>query len=528
MYTPNFCEFELLAAQGNVVPVFKKIPSDLETPVSVFLKLKESAHCCLLESVEGGEQVGRYSYIIINPSQTLTIEKNKIVMQSKGRKNEEEIGNRNPLHILRTFLYAHTAAQVPGLPEFAGGVVGFLSYDIVRRFEPVEPVAPVKPILSSPAVRFPDASHSDKELLPEAMYFLADTVVALDHVQHCTFVIVNAHIKDSPRAAYNEATERLEYILNKLQSPAPSKVEAKSLSGFPKSLEIKSNTPCDRYLEMVKTAQEHIAAGDIFQVNLSQRFQQETGADSFSIYRCLRRLNPSPYLFYLDCGPFQLIGSSPEILVRLEGDIAQIDPIAGTRRRGIDQQEDKELATELQRDSKEISEHVMLVDLARNDLGRVCEYGSVEVSKYMNVEHYSHVMHLVSRVSGRLQNDQDAFDLLQATFPAGTVTGAPKIRAMQIIQTLETNNRGIYAGAIGCFGFPINCESAASKEKKPKVSKMDLCIAIRTIVKRGKTVFLQAGAGIVADSDPQREYQECMHKAKALFEAIYLAEGESK
>jgi len=491
MYYPTYSEFEKLARRSNLVPVYRELNADLETPVSVYLKLRGQGESFLLESVEGGEQLARYSFLGVEPARVLTLRGSEVMIRDGAVVERSELNGRDPFDVLRGFIAPYHAASVPGLPRFSGGIVGYLAYDMVRHIE-----------------RLPQTARCELDL-PDAVFLLADTVVAFDHVKHRTLVIANAHAGDDLRAAYDNAVEHIERVVARLDQPVPVSLPALPGQGY----DIQSNVSPEQYAGMVRRAQEYIAAGDIFQVVLSQRFVRETDAAPFSIYRALRRLNPSPYMFFLDLGQMQFIGSSPEVLVRLEAGMAQLNPIAGTRPRGADAESDERLEQELRADPKERAEHVMLVDLGRNDLGRVCEYGSVRVSDLMYVERYSHVMHLVSRVTGKLRRGLDGFDLLRATFPAGTVSGAPKVRAMEIIEELEGTRRGPYAGAVGYVGF-----------HNDEGGNMDFCITIRTIVQQGRRAFVQAGAGIVADSDPQREHQECVSKARALAEAIRLAE----
>ncbi len=483
------------AQRPTLHTVLRELPADLETPVSVYLKLAGQGPSFLLESVSGGEQVARYSFIGINPSQAFVLSGGELRRHSAA--GSQVIDCADPLEALRAELGVFRPLPVPGLPRFAGGLVGYFSYDIVRRFEPSLPLQ----------------AHPS---LPEAIFLLADTLVAFDHAFGRLLLVTNVHLPDgSPQAlaaAQAEAEARLDAIQQRLAAaPAvPAPVAAPPAAGS----ELHSNLTRQQYTQAVLQAKEHIAAGDIFQVVLSQRLERQTGAAPFSIYRALRRLNPSPYMYFFDFAglagePLHLIGASPEMHVRLEGRQASLRPIAGTRRRGQTPAEDAQLERELLADPKERAEHVMLVDLARNDLGRVCAYGSVRVAEQMNVERYSHVMHIVSHVEGRLRPELDAFDLLRATFPAGTVSGAPKIRAMQIIHELEGQPRGPYAGAVGYFSYD---------------GSSDTCITIRTLVMRGSTVSVQAGAGIVADSDPEGEYQETLNKARALAVAIERAE----
>jgi anthranilate synthase component 1 len=485
MYKPSLSEVKELAGQGNLVPVYRELPADLETPVSVYLKLRGSGPSFLLESVEGGEQVGRYSFLGVNPALVLTARNGRI---SVGRNGEQELVEaRDPLEAVKQVLSRYRIVRVPGLPRFVGGAVGTMSYDLVRYFE-----------------RLPAIAHDDLDL-PVCQFLITDSLVAFDHARHRLLVIAHASLSGDPERDYAVACNKIDAIIARLRQPL-------TLPGAPAwriEDDLRSNLSQTDFEAMVRQAKEYIAAGDIFQVVLSQRFERRTGAEPFSIYRALRMLNPSPYMVFLDLNDTQLIASSPEMHVRLDGGVAQLRPIAGTRRRGASEAEDQTLAQELLADPKERAEHVMLVDLGRNDLGRVCDYGSVHVPGLMSIERYSHVMHIVSSVQGQLRPGLDAFDLLRATFPAGTVSGAPKVRAMEIIEELESVCRGPYAGAIGYFGYDGN---------------MDSCITIRTIVMRGQTAYIQAGAGIVADSDPAREYEETVNKARALAEAIKIAE----
>lgn len=492
VYYPNFSEFESFAKRGNLIPVYRELDVDLETPVSVYLKLRGEKESFLFESVEGGEQLARYSFLGADPHRVISLQGDRVTLRENARVESYPIGGRDPLDILRSFIAPYCAVPIPGLPRFVGGAVGFLSYDIARSFE-----------------RLPDTAQTPVDL-PDAIFLLTDTLIAFDHVKHRVLVIANAYVNGNARTAYDDAVGRIENIIARLDRQMPPTVPVARQNGHSLNSKIKP----EQFEQMVERAKDYIAAGDIFQVVLSQRFYRETSADPFSTYRALRRLNPSPYMFFLDFGDMQLVGSSPEVLVRLEDRVAQLNPIAGTRPRGVDAAEDAKFERELRDDPKERAEHVMLVDLGRNDLGRVCEFGSIKIPDYMRVEKYSHVMHLVSRVVGDLHPELDAFDLLRATFPAGTVSGAPKVRAMEIIEELEGVRRGPYAGAVGYWGFPAGGRG-----------NMDFCITIRTIVQHGNQVYIQAGAGIVADSDPQREYRECVNKARALAEAIKMAEG---
>ena len=472
----------------NTVTLHREIAADLDTPVSVFLRLKDHGPSFLLESVTGGEQVARYSFIGVNPSQIFVIRGKSMEIIAANDKSTVQAGpEEDPLDLVRALLAPYNELQpVHGLPRFFGGLVGYLGYDLIRFFEP----------------SVHQQAHPD---FPDAVLFHADSLVAFDHAFDRLLLIASAPDEKQAQARL----DALEYLLD---APIP-----KRLANTPQTddIELESNQSRDQFVQAVEQIQEHIAAGDVFQCVLSQRFSRSTSADPFDIYRALRRLNPSPYMFYFDFGSvateeaFRLIGASPEMHVRLENRVAAVRPIAGTRPRGETPADDLENERDLLADPKERAEHLMLIDLARNDLGRVCRYGSVHVSEQFVVERYSHVMHIVSHTEGVLRGELDAFDLMRATFPAGTVSGAPKIRAMQIIHELEPDPRGPYAGAVGYFGYGGNA---------------DTCIALRTLVMHGKKIHIQAGAGIVADSDPDAEFQETINKAKALSVAVRSAE----
>lgn len=491
MVLPTCDDIRTFAQQGNLVPVWHELPADLETPVSVYLKLRKAGPSFLLESVIKGEQLGRYSFLGVEPCGYLIAHNNEVALWKDGAVHALEATDGDPLTAMNQLLSRYQPVPVPGLTGFCGGLVGYLGYDAVRFFE-----------------RAPLASKADLDL-PDAIFLLADNLVVYDHVKHRLTVLANVHLEGDIEAAYAEAVDKIDAIVAKLQRPVPKGPEP---SGKAASLDQPWTANCDqtRFEAAVRKAKEYITAGDIFQVVLSQRLSHRTTVDPFAIYRSLRMLNPSPYMFYLDLpDDLHVIGSSPEMLVRLQGRGAEVRPIAGTRPRGATSEEDEALATELLADPKERAEHVMLVDLGRNDLGRVCQYGTVCVPEMMVIERYSHVMHIVSGVQGELNPGVDAFDLMRAVFPAGTVSGAPKVRAMEIIAELEGERRGPYAGGVGYFSYS---------------GDMDTCITIRTIVMQGDTVYVQAGAGIVADSDPTREYHETLHKAQALAEAVRIAE----
>ena len=489
MKQTSFETFSQLAQRSTFVPVVKELVADLLTPVSAFLRIAENSdYAFLLESVEGGEHVGRYSFLGKDPFVMLRARDGKTIVEKAGVTTEKP---EEFIKVLRTMMADFSSPFVPELPRFTGGAVGYLSYDTAAWFEPV--------------TLQPDA-QADAALRDEAGFMIFDTVLAFDHVQHRILIIANARITpdDDLEALYQFACTKIDFLERELRRdlshphPKPGK-----------SIAVTSNVPRDRFLEMVKTAKEYIAAGDVYQVVLSQRFEAEISADPFTVYRALRHVNPSPYMYFLRMGKVSIVGSSPEMLVRVEGGMAQTHPIAGTRPRGKTDEEDTRLAEELKRNEKERSEHVMLVDLGRNDLGRVSKFGTVRVPQFMGLEKYSHVMHLVSIVEGELADDQDRLDALVACFPAGTVSGAPKVRAMEIIAELEPDRRGIYAGAVGYLDFAGN---------------LDFCITIRTLVITGTRATVQAGAGIVADSNASAEYQETQDKAKALIRALELAQ----
>ncbi len=490
MKLTSFETFSELAGRSTFVPVVKELVADLLTPVSAFLRIAEhSDYAFLLESVEGGEHVGRYSFLGKDPFVVLRSRDGRTIVERTGivaESGEPFIG------VLRKMMADFRSPFVAELPRFTGGAVGYLGYDTAAWFEPV-------PLQDESAPR-------DPALRDDAAFMIFDTVLAFDHVQHRILIIANARITpdDDLEDLYRFACTKIEFLERELRRdfshPRPD-------PGPP--VDVRSNLSKERFEEMVRTAKEYIAAGDIYQVVLSQRFEAEISADSFTVYRALRHVNPSPYMYYLRMGPLAIVGSSPEMLVRVEGGVAQTHPIAGTRPRGGTEDEDLRLGEELKRNEKERSEHVMLVDLGRNDLGRVSQFGTVRVSTFMALERYSHVMHLVSVVEGRLAEDRDRLDALVACFPAGTVSGAPKVRAMEIIAELEPDRRGIYAGAVGYLDFAGN---------------LDFCITIRTVVIAGRRAMVQAGAGIVADSNPSAEYQETRDKARALVRALELAE----
>ncbi len=501
MYKPSLPEVENLADQGNIIPVYRELPADLETPVSIYLKLQDEGSGYLLESITGGERVSRYSFIGVRPKAILSAKDNEVYIGSSGYGRTVSLDDKlDPLAVLKREMAHYQPISLPNLPRFTGGALGFLSYDAVRRFE-----------------RLPDDTADDLKV-PEATFMLVDTLVVYDHAWQRILVMANADLsQDDARTAYRRARARIDEIVARLNAPVPDiPIRRDQSDTYPK--DFSCNVTQAEHEDRVRRAKEYIAAGDIFQVVPSLRLSKRTPAHPFSIYRHLRRINPSPYMVFMrfpggvGLPHLHVIAGSPEMHTRLVGRTAELRPVAGTRWRGQTEEEDAALAEELLADEKERAEHVMLVDLGRNDMGRVCDYGTVQVSEMMIVERYSHVMHLVSDVQGQLQDQYDALDLIRATFPAGTVSGAPKVRAMEIIEELEQSKRGIYAGVIGYIGYD---------------GTMDTCIALRTIVMTGDTVHLQAGGGIVADSDPTYEYNECMNKVRALSLAVKAAEAQN-
>jgi anthranilate synthase component 1 len=485
MKQTSFDEFKDLAARGTFVPVCREIIVDMLTPVSAFLKVAEYAdYAFLLESVEGGEQMGRYSFLGKDPFLVARARDGKTTIEEGGRRTER---TEPFVEVLRGLMAEFTAPFVPGLPRFTGGAVGYFDYDAAEWFEP--------------AVRLPKP-QAERD---QATFMVFDSILAFDHVRHRILAIANARVRPGADLAtlYDLACAKIEVLEREIDR---SLSHARKPAGGP--IEVQANQTREVFESSVRKIQEDIAAGEIYQAVLSQRFETTTDAAPFDVYRALRYVNPSPYMFFIRIGEDAIVGASPEMLVRVEGRHIETHPIAGTRRRGATEDEDRALADELKANEKERAEHVMLVDLGRNDIGRVAAIGTVRVPQYMEVERYSHVMHLVSKVDGQLDATHDRLDALVATFPAGTLTGAPKIRAMQIVGALEPTRRGLYGGAVGYLDFAGN---------------LDFCIAIRTLTMRNGLVQFQAGAGIVADSDPAAEYQETRDKAQALVQALQMA-----
>jgi len=489
MITPSFEDFVELSKRGNIIPVFKAVTADLLTPVLAYLKIESDVpYAFLLESVEGGEKIARYSFLGCNPYLTIRA-KGDVVEIIRGAEPIKRKGRL--LEVMRKITERYKSVKVPGLPPFAGGAVGYFAYDTVRWVEDI-----------------PQEGEDDLQLDDSVMMFFS-SLLAFDHVRQQILIISNCILDEQAThldSKYQKALAEIQSLEEMLNRPA--RIPQFGVSSAD-TIKIKSNFSKSDYLKAVEKGKEYIKSGDIFQVVLSQRFSASVTSAPFNIYRALRIVNPSPYMFYLKLKDFSVIGSSPEMLVKIVDGIAYYRPIAGTRPRGTGDDEDALLAEELKADDKEKAEHIMLVDLGRNDLGKVCEFGSVEVVDLMLVEKYSHVMHLVSGLRGRLRQEVDRFEALMACFPAGTVTGAPKVRAMEIIDELEPNKRGVYAGAILYLDFS---------------GTLDSCIAIRTLVVKDGTAFIQAGGGIVADSIPEKEFQETINKSRALVKAVELAE----
>ncbi len=485
MIYPGCDEYLKLSETYNLIPVYAEMVVDMETTVSIFKKVCHEDYTYMLESVEGGENLARYSFIGLEPMVNYRYENGTGIINKIGGQVEVPGG---PLDILRIIMDRYRAPKIDGLPRFYGGAVGYFGYDVVRHMEDL-----------------PVNTPNDPDL-PDCHFVITRLVLVFDHVRHKVKIVCNTQPDAAPADAYKDAVDRIRDLQNIIKAPAKS---GRSQSIRCKCSEIDANMSKQEFMNHVAKAREYIRAGDIFQVVLSQRLKTPLRSDPFDIYRALRTINPAPYMYYLNFGGTVIIGSSPEMLVRVEDDLVQTCPIAGTRPRGRTPEEDDALEAELLADEKEKAEHIMLVDLGRNDLGKVCDYGSINMNGFMEVQRYSHVMHIVSTVTGRLLPGKTVFDALEACFPAGTVSGAPKIRAMEIIEELEPVRRGVYSGAIGYFGFTGN---------------MDTCITIRTILVHNGMTYVQAGAGIVADSDPEREYQETLNKAMALLETLTLEE----
>ncbi len=485
MLTPDYKSFLQLSRDATLIPVAKTLSADLLTPVGAFLSVaSQQKYAFLLESVEGGERIGRYTFLGAEPRTVISARGRDLTLR-EGKSVRKQQGS--VVELLREQLRQYRPANVPGLPPFTSGGVGYFAYDMVRQFE-----------------RLPDRAKDDVGL-PDCVFTFYDRLLAFDHLRHQVHIIAAADVRsESPRRAYDRALEDIDAIEQKLTRGLRGQHLGPTQGGKAKSIKVHTSTSHRDFVRSVRRAKDYIAAGDIFQVVLSQRLDFKLPADPFQIYRALRTVNPSPYMYFLKLDDMHVVGASPEMLVRISGRKLEYRPIAGTRKRGADAAEDERLIEELRGDEKECAEHVMLVDLGRNDLGRVSDYGTVKVRDLMCVEKYSHVMHLVSALEGQLREGLDALDVLAACFPAGTLSGAPKVRAMEIIEELEPVRRGVYGGSILYADYAGN---------------LDSCIAIRTMVVHRNRAYVQAGAGIVADSDPESEYQECMNKASALLRA---------
>ena len=487
---PQLQEFKELAAKGNIVPVYTDLMADFETPVSAYAKLSREKPCFLFESIEGGERLGRYTFIGFAPRKILTCWSENTTIEHAGGETDTVKTPEDPLQLIQEELASCRPVKLPGMPPFMGGAVGFVGYEYVQRIETTIPPA-----------------GEDSLGMPLLYFMLTDNFVIFDRARQTLRICVDVHIGEDPSSAYKSAFETIERIVEMLKEesvlrPVPLQ-EAEEIE-IPQG-----NFTPEAFESIVDTTKEYVCAGDIIQAVLSQRFQRPFTKSPLDLYRALRVINPSPYMFLMETGNFALVGASPEVHVRLTGEKVEIRPIAGTRSRGKDEGEDIAREKDLLADEKECAEHLMLVDLARNDIGRVCLHGSVKVPEYMVIERYSHVMHIVSQVIGRIDPDFDAFDLMRATFPAGTVSGAPKVRAMQIISELEGSARGSYSGALGYFGYDGNHDS---------------CIGIRTALIKDGDIHIQSGAGIVADSVPANEYMETINKARGMLKAVALCE----
>ena len=489
MYYPAKEEFIELSKKGNVIPVYREVLADFDTPLSAFQKIDDSRFAYLLESVEGGAHMARYSFLGSEPSLVIESKGNEVTF-TRGKKVEKRVAREDPISEIKDFMGKFRFVDVKGLPRFCGGLVGYMGYDMVRFIEEI-----------------PDENPEDFDI-PDVQLVLTDTILIFDHVDHKIKIVSNSLVeKDDPAEAYDKACAKINKIMEKLKRDM---AEPEDMAVKKSDYATGSNFTEEEFCRAVEETKEYIRAGEVIQLVLSQRFSRKTEADPFAIYRALRSINPSPYMFYLKFGGYRIIGSSPEILVRCEDGVVEVRPIAGTRKRGENEAEDVQMEAELLADPKERAEHIMLVDLGRNDIGRVCEYSTVKPRELMRIERYSHVMHIVSDVVGKLRQEEDIYSLIRATFPAGTVTGAPKVRAMELIDQLEKTRRGPYAGCVGYISFSGN---------------IDMCITIRTIVMTDTTAYIQAGAGIVLDSDPRLEYKETKNKARAMIKAIEFAEG---
>src|SRR5438552_3650378 len=480
-YVPSLEQVKAMVGQGNVVPVYREVVADLETPVSAYLKVARGKYSFLLESVEGGERLARYSFIGTEPYRVLRTGTNAMANEIAG----------DPLLEIEDELRRFTPVRVEGLPRFHGGAVGYMAYEVARYYETLPMPEP------------------DPQGFPESIFLFIDTLLVFDHLQHKIKVVSHARLDGDIEASYRQATWKIEELVSRLAKPLAS-LPYSGAGEWHERSDARSNTTREEFMCKVERAKEYIMKGDTYQIQVSQRFERRTDAHPFEVYRALRTVNPSPYMFYLELGDMQVVGASPEMLIRVEDGVIETHPIAGTRRRGRDAEDEQRMAEELQSSEKERAEHIMLVDLARNDVGRVCAPGSVKVTSLMAIERYSHVMHMVSHVVGKLRPDVSTYDALRAYFPHGTVTGAPKIRTMEILAELEGERRGGYGGCVGYFAMSGNCDTA---------------LAIRTIWMKPGVAYVQAAGGVVYDSTPEEEYMESGNKARAMMRAIDVAES---
>jgi anthranilate synthase component I len=491
MFKPSLEEFKLKAQSGNLIPVYKEILADLDTPVSAYMKISGGEYSFLLESIEGGEKWARYCFLGCDPSVVVSTKGRNLTVTKNGKSEKSEITTGSPLSAVKEILSHYQPVAVEGLPRFSGGAVGFVSYDMVRFFE-----------------ELPEETIDDLDV-PDSQFIVTDTMLVFDNVSQTIKIVSNAFVEGGDLAeVYEQTLRKISALEEKLKAPLARGTS--SDVGESSALSFDSNMKEEDHKQAVNRIKEYIQEGDAIQVVFSQRLKFSISRNPFDIYRALRTINPSPYMYYLKFGELQVVGSSPEVLVRLEEDKVEVRPIAGTRKRGANEKEDQALEQDLLSDEKELAEHIMLVDLGRNDVGRVAEINSVEVNERFTIERYSHVMHIVSNVRGKLKKGLDCFDVLEAAFPAGTLSGAPKIRAMEIIEELEPTRRGLYGGAVGYVSFNGN---------------MDMAIAIRTLLVKGQTAYLGVGGGIVADSIPKSEFEETMNKGRALLKAIEAAEN---
>ncbi len=489
-FQPSESEFAQLARQGNTVPVYLDLTADCETPLGAYAKIRADGPAFLFESIVGGEHISRFSFLGANPRKVFRIFEKESTITHKDGSRETVATPADPLELIETEMARYLPVEFPDMPAFSGGAVGFVGHEFIHSVEPTVP----KP------------EHTPLEV-PVLYYLITDSVLIFDHAKQVLRICVHAHVDGDPASAYRSATDEIRRIYRQLEQPQP--FAHRQIVEAPVPPAPKGNFTEAEFERAVERIKDYVRAGDVIQTVLSQRFEKKFEPPPLDLYRALRTINPSPYMFLVEDPEFSVVGASPEVHVRLTEDQVEIRPIAGTRHRGATEAEDLALEEDLLSDEKERAEHLMLVDLARNDIGRVCEYGSVQVPDYMVIERYSHVMHIVSQVVGTIRKDKSAYDLMRATFPAGTLSGAPKVRALQIISELENSRRGVYGGAIGYFGYDGNHDS---------------CIGIRTAVIAKRKIYIQSGAGVVADSVPAHEFTETLNKAKAMLKAVALAE----